>query len=99
MSDVIELRRKSDAPTTGPERLSVAVAGMTCASCVGHVEKAIGKLPGVTGVAVNLATNRADVTFAGVSDHGAVVPAVESAGYEVTETEAEIGAGQNGVEG
>ncbi|KTE18383.1 heavy metal translocating P-type ATPase [Sphingopyxis sp. H050] len=91
MSDVIELRRKSDAPTTGPERLSVAVAGMTCASCVGHVEKAIGKLPGVTGVAVNLATNRADVTFAGVSDPGAVVQAVESAGYEVPETEAEIG--------
>ncbi|MCA0208384.1 MAG: heavy metal translocating P-type ATPase [Proteobacteria bacterium] len=91
MSDVIELRQKSDVPTTGPERLSVAVAGMTCASCVGHVEKAIGKLPGVTGVAVNLATNRADVTFAGASDPGAVVQAVERAGYEVPEADVEIG--------
>src|SRR3546814_1008780 len=39
MSDVIELPRKSGRPVAEPERLSLAVAGMTCASCVGHVER------------------------------------------------------------
>src|SRR3546814_10999239 len=73
MSDVIELPRKSGRPVAEPERLSLAVAGMTCASCVGHVEKAIAKLPGVSGVSVNLATERADVTFTGASEPHSVV--------------------------
>lgn len=44
-------------------KTSFAVEGMTCANCVGSVERAIRKVPGVTSVAVNLATSRADVEF------------------------------------
>ncbi|AMG72425.1 MULTISPECIES: heavy metal translocating P-type ATPase [Sphingopyxis] len=91
MSDIIELPRKSGGPVAEPERLNLAVAGMTCASCVGHVEKAIAKLPGVSGVSVNLATERADVTFTGASDPHSVVQAIERAGYAVPEADVEIG--------
>jgi Cu+-exporting ATPase len=64
---------------------------MTCASCVGHVEKAIAKVPNVANVSVNLATERAAVTFAGVADPQAVVQAIERAGYQVPEFEVELG--------
>jgi Cu+-exporting ATPase len=60
------------------------VEGMSCASCVGRIEQAIGKLPGVKDVSVNLATERARVDF--VQDQGdpeAVIRAVHHAGYTV----------------
>jgi Cu+-exporting ATPase len=63
------------------EHLELAVGGMSCASCVGRVEDAILKVPGVTGVNVNLATGRASVEL-GKGDPMAVVGAVEAAGYE-----------------
>jgi Cu+-exporting ATPase len=43
--------------------LSLPVQGMTCASCVSHVEGALKDLPGVSNVVVNLATNRASLTY------------------------------------
>jgi Cu+-exporting ATPase len=43
--------------------LSLPVQGMTCASCVSHVEGALKELPGVENVAVNLATNKASLTY------------------------------------
>ena len=90
MPDVTKPKWKDDA-SGGSAHLSVAVAGMTCASCVGHIEKAIAKLPDVVGVSVNLATERADVTFAGAPDPRAVVQAIEHAGYQVPEIETELG--------
>lgn len=91
MSAVTEIRPHEARATNPPQKLSVPVEGMTCASCVGHVEKAIAKVPGVTSVSVNLATERADVTFSGAPDPTAVVRAVESAGYTVPELELELG--------
>ncbi len=91
MSNVMELNRKSVAPASGTAPMSVAVAGMTCASCVGHIEKAVARLPGVVAVSVNLATERADVTFAGAPDPQAVIQAIEHAGYQVPEIETELG--------
>ena len=90
MSDLMQLKRESDGPATEPAQLSVAVAGMTCASGLGHVEKAIAKLPHVSKVSVNLATERAAVTFAGAAEPQAVVEAIERAGYQVRETEVEL---------
>ncbi|KAB2956515.1 MAG: copper-translocating P-type ATPase [Rhizobiaceae bacterium] len=65
------------------ETLDIGVEGMTCASCVRRVEKAIAAVPGVAEVSVNLATERAHVTTAGHVAHEAIASAVRDAGYEV----------------
>ncbi|KAA0680805.1 heavy metal translocating P-type ATPase [Azospirillum brasilense] len=62
--------------------LDIGISGMTCASCVGRVEKALSRLPGVTNVSVNLATERARVAFAGDPDPRAVAEAIENVGFE-----------------
>nr|MBA3851459.1 heavy-metal-associated domain-containing protein [Chloroflexota bacterium] len=73
----------NDTPTA-LERASLAVEGMTCASCVRRIERHVAKVPGVTDVSVNLATERANVSFdpatTGIPD---LVNAVERAGYTV----------------
>jgi P-type Cu+ transporter len=64
------------------------VAGMTCASCVGRVERAIEKVPGVLGASVNLANERATVRYlAGEVEPRDLGKAVESAGYGVVRGE------------
>ncbi|TEU07965.1 MAG: heavy metal translocating P-type ATPase, partial [Anaerolineales bacterium] len=70
------------------QQLSLPVRGMTCASCVAHVEKALKGVDGVAEVNVNLATEKASVTLnteaAGI---GSLVAAVQETGYEIpTET-------------
>ena len=55
------------------------VTGMSCAACQSRVEKAVGKVPGVTSVAVSLLTNSMGVE--GDADPSAVIEAVEKAGY------------------
>lgn len=71
-------------------RLSLPVDGMTCASCVGRVERALKAVPGVQTASVNLATERADLTFTGAADPQAAVRAIESAGYAVREETTEL---------
>lgn len=64
------------------------VTGMTCASCVRSVENALRKQPGVRDVAVNLATNTAQVTFdPRAADDAALKAAVASAGYDLLITD------------
>ena len=67
------------------QTIKFSISDMTCASCVRRVEKAIEKVPGVAGAAVNLATEKADVTFAGAPDAAAVAEAVRKAGYGIAE--------------
>ena len=74
-------------------RLRVPVTGMTCASCVGRVEKAIAGVPGVSEAPVNLATNSASVVFDGARTGPAeIVAAIRGAGYgvETERLEAEV---------
>ncbi|MCL7714553.1 heavy metal translocating P-type ATPase [Stenotrophomonas mori] len=71
-----------DSARDGDRTQDLTVLGMTCASCVGRVERALAAVPGVAAAAVNLATGRATVQGAGV-DRRALVAAVEKAGYEV----------------
>lgn len=56
----------NDEAASVPTRtvLDVGVGGMTCASCVARVERALRKVPGVQEVAVNLATESAHITYA-----------------------------------
>ena len=68
---------------------TLKIEGMTCAACVRAVEKAVGKVPGVASVAVNFATEKAQVSF----DPGAVrlsdiKAAVGDAGYKALNDEA-----------
>ncbi|BEP33057.1 copper-translocating P-type ATPase CopA1 [Variovorax sp. V59] len=63
--------------------LDLSVGGMTCASCVMRVERALRNVPGVQEVSVNLATESARVTAAGGEDLDARLRrAVRAAGYE-----------------
>ncbi|HSY23081.1 MAG TPA: heavy metal translocating P-type ATPase [Polyangiaceae bacterium] len=64
-------------------RVDLAVRGMTCASCVARVERAIRRVDGVTAASVNLATERASVRYRpGHADLERVRAAVRDAGYE-----------------
>ena len=66
---------------SAPAELQLAVRGMTCASCVARVEKALKKVPGVEEASVNLATEKANVRGPAL-DAEAIVAAVAQAGYE-----------------
>ena len=64
--------------------LTLGVDGMSCASCVGRVEKALQPLPGVLDVSVNLASETASVTLAAgpdAADRAALGAALQRAGY------------------
>ena len=73
---------RTDEDREVEDSLVLPIEGMTCASCVGRVERAIRQVPGVAGVSVNLATERAEVTFdGGKGNAGAVADAIFKAGY------------------
>jgi Cu+-exporting ATPase len=59
------------------------VGGMTCASCVAHVEEALRDVPGVTSVAVNLGSEKATVEYIEGTTYADMKKAVEDAGYEL----------------
>jgi Cu+-exporting ATPase len=62
--------------------IKLPIEGMTCASCVRRVEKALKSVPGVASAEVNLATETAAVTLAEGASTEALVTAVRNAGYE-----------------
>ncbi len=66
-----------------PATISLPVEGMTCASCVGRVERALRAVPGVTAATVNLATERVQITTSDGADRSRLVAAIEAAGYDV----------------
>jgi Cu+-exporting ATPase len=82
--DVATLRRAVDAAgyEVPVESLQLAIEGMTCASCVARVEKALAAVPGVLNASVNLASESARVEVVrGATRTRALVAAVEEAGY------------------
>ena len=62
---------------------TLPIEGMTCASCVGRVEKALKKVEGVENAEVNLATENAMISSSQPLDLIAATKAVERAGYKV----------------
>jgi Cu+-exporting ATPase len=64
-----------------PQTSELAISGMTCASCVAHVGRALRRVPGVSDAQVNLATERATVTHGPDTPLSALVSAVKDAGY------------------
>jgi Cu+-exporting ATPase len=65
------------------QTLQLPIAGMTCASCVNRVERALAKVPGVQSAAVNLATESAAVQWVAPATPDVLADAVQRAGYEV----------------
>jgi len=67
------------------DELSLEIEGMSCAACVGRVEKVLRRVPGVADASVNLATRRASVSTLGVAADAALtqalVQAVVKAGF------------------
>ncbi|MFL1554522.1 heavy metal translocating P-type ATPase [Pseudomonas sp. O11] len=68
----------------GSTTFDLPISGMTCASCAGRVERALGKVPGVQSVSVNLANERAHVEVLGQMDPSVLIAAVDKAGYTAT---------------
>ncbi|OHD73050.1 MAG: ATPase [Spirochaetes bacterium RBG_16_67_19] len=80
------------APKEDAKRVTIPIEGMTCASCVARIEKVVGRLEGVRSVAVNLATERADVLYVPQTVRlSAIKQAISGAGY----TPREVDAGQS----
>jgi Au+-exporting ATPase len=79
---------KDRPPLHGSVRLPVE--GMSCASCVGRIEKALKAVPGVQEANVNLATETAEVRVAAPADYRALVGAIERAGYAVPVSTTEL---------
>ncbi|MDR3391376.1 MAG: heavy metal translocating P-type ATPase [Sulfuriferula sp.] len=63
------------------QTIDVGIEGMTCASCVARVEKALNKVAGVSAVAVNLATERAHIETASAVSMADLQQAVTAAGF------------------
>lgn len=65
------------------ETRELAIAGMTCATCAGRVEKALSRVPGVIRADANLATGKASVEgIAGILRPADLIIAIAAAGYE-----------------
>jgi Cu+-exporting ATPase len=72
----------------------IEIEGMSCASCVGRVEKALAAVPGVERTSVNLATNKATVHHGkDAAPVSTLVKAVREAGYDVAAEEASLAIG------
>ncbi len=73
------------------EKITLPIGGMTCASCVSHVERALRSVDGVVSATVNLATEKATVEYLpGVAGLADFKRAVADVGYEVLEIEEEV---------
>ena len=79
----------------GSTTFDLPISGMTCASCAGRVERALGKVPGVQSVSVNLANERAHVEVLGQMDPGVLIAAVDKAGYTATLPQSETATDAN----
>jgi len=69
---------------TNSELITLDIGGMTCASCVGRVENALGKIPGVEAATVNLATEQAKIRLKSNSETKIeeLIASVKKTGYE-----------------
>ncbi|MDX9872454.1 MAG: heavy metal translocating P-type ATPase [Clostridia bacterium] len=77
---------------TDTANITVPIGGMTCAACAQRLEKAIGKLPGVTAVTINFATEKATIAYNPQQLRASAIrETIEKAGYtalEVSKTDA-----------
>jgi P-type Cu+ transporter len=80
--------------TASPTTIDIGIGGMTCASCVMRVEKALKKVPGVDSATVNLATESARIEVHDPDMEARLRRAVRDAGYEPLTPSAAIDAAE-----
>ena len=78
----MNMQSRPDMAKNKNEAILLPVEGMTCASCVRRVEKAVAAVPGVEASAVNFATETLSVTPGQGFSAGALLEAIDKAGYE-----------------
>ncbi|EKF58184.1 copper transporting ATPase [Agrobacterium albertimagni AOL15] len=78
----MNMQSRPDLANNKNETILLPVEGMTCASCVRRVEKAVAAVPGVEASAVNFATETLSVTPGKGFTAGALLEAIDKAGYE-----------------
>jgi Cu+-exporting ATPase len=77
----------STKESSNSQFFTLDIGGMTCASCVSRVEKALNKIPGVEAASVNLATEQARVRVQkGASSLTEIIALVQKTGYEAKES-------------
>ena len=77
----------STTESSNSEFYTLDIGGMTCASCVGRVERALNKIPGVEAASVNLATEQARIrVHRGSSNLAEIIALVQKTGYEAKES-------------
>lgn len=72
------------------ERVEIGIRGMSCASCVARVERALQKQDDIIDAQVNLATEKAVITFEERANPSQAAEAIEEAGYQPVVEEADI---------
>ncbi|WP_083811344.1 heavy metal translocating P-type ATPase [Asticcacaulis biprosthecium] len=97
-NDLIEAIESTGYAVPAPSALDFLVEGMTCASCVGRVERALQGVQGVARASVNLATERAHVELSQNIDPVRLINAIEEAGYDAKLVEAAAAANDQAVE-
>ena len=71
--------------TDNKTMITLSINGMSCPSCVRHVEAALSKVPGVEEAVVDLAAGRARVSYNSfIAKPGEMIKAVEQAGYSAS---------------
>jgi len=82
---------------TPSAEVALQIEGMTCASCVARVEKALLKVPGVSSAAVNLATEKATVQLLSSVPITSLKAAIEKAGYAAKDVQEDEAVGEHGL--
>ncbi|MDR2871377.1 MAG: heavy metal translocating P-type ATPase [Xanthomonadaceae bacterium] len=87
VSPVAIIERIEQAGFSVPtETVALDITGMTCAACAASIERVLGKLPGVAGSAVNLASNKARVDYIpGLIDIHEIIAKIGKAGFGASE--------------
>ncbi|WP_404362830.1 heavy metal translocating P-type ATPase [Marinobacter sp.] len=72
------------------QKIEIGIEGMSCASCVGRIERALTAQPGVSTAKVNLATEKASVEFSEPATPANLIEAIRGAGYKPKIQSAEV---------
>jgi P-type Cu+ transporter len=91
MGDGTAVHQRVGFKAMAVQHIDLPISGMTCASCVRNVERALKKTTGVSEAAVNLATEKASVDFdAAQTDVNRLIASVSSAGYGVVQATVDL---------